>query len=145
MWHFCGLKIKLGVLDIVRWKLRGDIWRLQLFQLLAICSPLWWMNWLRVCVTPPSSLLCPCSLCILVEDDPFIQFLSSPPLTRPPLLYLRASNVSPLETNARFSVFIYTDFPSPDISDVHCNPSSSSSPSSYPNLLQPPKSISCNH
>lgn len=96
-------------------------------------------------MTPPSSLLCPCSLCILSEDDPFIQFLSSPLLTCPPLLYLRASNVSLLETNARFSVFIYTDFPSPDIPDVHCNPSSSSSPSSYPNLLQPPKSISCNH
>lgn len=153
--HFCGLKIKIVRVTAPSWYVTspavpaaGDL----LSQ--HISGTKWLLAALFSYISsPPRPLLCLTSLCshffflvlfvsfqkMILSFSSFL-FLVSP---RPPLLYLHASSL--LETNAQFSVFIYTNFPSADIPDVHCNPSSSSSPSSYPNLLQPPKSTSCNH
>lgn len=145
----------------------GDIGPLQLFQLLAICSPLWLMNWLSLCepahlrskvtshcslstshhlsvpvfISPPSvltsfSLFCLCPFGRRSFHS-FLSFSSCPPVL---LCFTAVDQMCPcLKTNN------HTDFPSPDIPDVHCNPSSSSSPSPEANLLQLPKSTSCNH
>lgn len=110
-------------------------------------SPLWLMNWLAVCWShcPASlshlllsSLLFPCSLSILSSFVSYLPF-SLPLLSRPPLLSLCPSNVSLLETNARFNALVCTDLPLLTATLHHPLPKQTSC--SCPN--PPPTTVNC--